>query len=156
MAKQFLLVDAHNVIFARPDLAACHRRSPATAREELQHELQTRLLEGMSKELALREHGLLESVQQSLEAMLHKALPAESTAIADDIAGHYQTHIEPKQFKGMVVVYDRDAVVMMYYLLAARLGKDAVEAVMNISQGTIENEMDENGKPRKISPDWLK
>ena len=35
MAKQFLLVDAHNVIFARPDLAACHRRSPATAREEL-------------------------------------------------------------------------------------------------------------------------
>ena len=35
MAKQFLLVDANNVIFARPDLAACHRRSPATAREEL-------------------------------------------------------------------------------------------------------------------------
>ena len=82
--------------------------------------------------------------------------PKRITAIADDIAGHYQTHIEPKQFKGMVVVYDRDAVVMMYYLLAARLGKDAVEAVMNISQGTIENEMDENGKPRKISPDWLK
>jgi uncharacterized protein len=35
MAKQFLLVDAHNVIFAHPDLAARHRRSPAAAREEL-------------------------------------------------------------------------------------------------------------------------
>jgi len=35
MAKQFLLVDAHNIIFARPDLAERHRRSPAAAREEL-------------------------------------------------------------------------------------------------------------------------
>ena len=35
MPKQFLLVDAHNVIFAHPDLAARHRRSPAAAREEL-------------------------------------------------------------------------------------------------------------------------
>ena len=35
MAKQFLLVDAHNVIFAHPDLATRHRRSPAAAREEL-------------------------------------------------------------------------------------------------------------------------
>jgi len=30
----FLLVDAHNVIFAHPDLAALHRRSPAAAREK--------------------------------------------------------------------------------------------------------------------------
>ena len=35
MTKSFLLVDAHNVIFARPDLAALHRRSPAAAREKL-------------------------------------------------------------------------------------------------------------------------
>lgn len=35
MAKQYLLVDAHNVIFAQPDLAARHRGSPAAAREEL-------------------------------------------------------------------------------------------------------------------------
>ena len=35
MAKSFLLVDAHNVIFARPDLAALPRRSPAAAREKL-------------------------------------------------------------------------------------------------------------------------
>ncbi|MBF0266921.1 MAG: type I restriction endonuclease subunit R, partial [Gammaproteobacteria bacterium] len=59
-------------------------------------------------------------------------------------------------FKGMVVVYDRDAVVQMYYLLCERLGKDAVEVVMNISQGNLDEETDENGKPKKIAPDWLK
>lgn len=31
----FLLVDAHNVIFARPDLAALHGRNPAATREKL-------------------------------------------------------------------------------------------------------------------------
>lgn len=33
--RHFLLVDAHNVIFARPDLAVLHRRNPAAARERL-------------------------------------------------------------------------------------------------------------------------
>lgn len=82
--------------------------------------------------------------------------PKRITAIADDISDHFKTHVVPKQFKGMVVVYDRDAVVQMYYLLCERLGKDAVEVVMNISQGTIEEETDENGKPKKIASDWLK
>jgi predicted RNA-binding protein with PIN domain len=35
MARNFLLVDAHNVIFAHPELAALHRRHPANAREQL-------------------------------------------------------------------------------------------------------------------------
>jgi predicted RNA-binding protein with PIN domain len=35
MTRPFLLIDAHNVIFARPELAALHRRNPAAAREEL-------------------------------------------------------------------------------------------------------------------------
>jgi len=35
MAKSFLLVDAHNVIFARPELAALDRRNRAAAREKL-------------------------------------------------------------------------------------------------------------------------
>jgi type I restriction enzyme R subunit len=82
--------------------------------------------------------------------------PKRITAIAEDISTHYQNHVAPKQFKGMVVVYDREAVVRMYYLLCELLGKDAVEVVMNISQGTIEEETDENGKPKKIAPDWLK
>jgi len=82
--------------------------------------------------------------------------PKRITAIADDISAHFRSHVEPKHFKGMVVVYDRDAIVQMYYLLIDRLGKDAIEAIMNISQGTLEEEKDENGKPRKIAPDWLK
>jgi type I restriction enzyme R subunit len=81
--------------------------------------------------------------------------PKRITAIAEDISTHYQNHVAPKQFKGMVVVYDREAVVRMYYLLCERLGKEAVEVVMNISQGTIEEETDENGKPKKIATDWL-
>jgi predicted RNA-binding protein with PIN domain len=35
MTREFLLVDAHNVIFAQPNLAARHRGNPAAAREEL-------------------------------------------------------------------------------------------------------------------------
>jgi len=35
MAHPFLLVDAHNVLFARPELAARHRRNAAAARQEL-------------------------------------------------------------------------------------------------------------------------
>lgn len=81
--------------------------------------------------------------------------PKRITAIAEDISNHYQNHVAPKHFKGMVVVYDREAVVRMYYLLCERLGKNAVEVVMNISQGTIEEETDENGKPKKIATDWL-
>ena len=81
--------------------------------------------------------------------------PKRIMAIAEDISTHYQSHVAPKQFKGMVIVYDREAVVRMYYLLCERLGKDAVEVVMNISQGTIEEETDENGKPKKIATDWL-
>lgn len=82
--------------------------------------------------------------------------PKRITAIADDISDHFKVHVEPKQFKGMVVVYDREAVVRMYYLLCERLGKDAVEVVMNISQGSIEEETDENGRPKNIASDWLK
>lgn len=34
-ARNFLLVDAHNIIFARPELASLHRRNRAAARAEL-------------------------------------------------------------------------------------------------------------------------
>ena len=34
MPREFLLVDAHNLIFATPDLADLHRRNPAAAREQ--------------------------------------------------------------------------------------------------------------------------
>ena len=35
MPREFLLVDAHNLIFATPDVADLHRRNPAAAREQL-------------------------------------------------------------------------------------------------------------------------
>jgi predicted RNA-binding protein with PIN domain len=35
MPRSFLIVDAHNVIFAHPDLAGRHHRGPAGAREQL-------------------------------------------------------------------------------------------------------------------------
>ena len=35
MPREFLLVDAHNLIFASPELATLHRRNPAAAREQL-------------------------------------------------------------------------------------------------------------------------
>ncbi|NCC61040.1 MAG: type I restriction endonuclease subunit R [Verrucomicrobiae bacterium] len=82
--------------------------------------------------------------------------PKRITAIADDITQHYQTHVAPKQFKALAVVYDRDAVVQMYYLLRDRLGADAVEVVMSISQGPTEKQLVANGKPRKVAADWLK
>lgn len=82
--------------------------------------------------------------------------PQRITAIADDIAQHYKTHVAPKNFKAMVVVYDREAIVQIYYLLCERLGKSAVEAVMNLSSGTLKEESDENNKPKKMAADWLK
>lgn len=35
MAREFLLVDAHNLIFAAPELGALHRRNPLAARENV-------------------------------------------------------------------------------------------------------------------------
>lgn len=35
MPSHFLIVDAHNVIFAHPELAGVHRRTPSAARESL-------------------------------------------------------------------------------------------------------------------------
>lgn len=56
--------------------------------------------------------------------------------------------------KGMVVVYDRDACVQMYYLLGDKLGFDAVEVVMNVDQAPVKAE--EGGKKDKLNKDWRK
>lgn len=112
------------------------------------------------EELA-RQNGLKEDekayISQRAGKLAHllKA-PKRITAIADDIAGHFRNHVEPKQLKGMVVVYDRDAVVQMYYLLSERLGKDTVEAVMNISQGVTDEMTDADGNTKKPVADWLR
>lgn len=81
--------------------------------------------------------------------------PDRLEAVADDIVEHFTSHVEPKNLKGMVVVYNRDACVLMYDLLSKRLGDDSVDVVMNVSGGTVEDETDENGQPKKKSKDWL-
>ncbi len=63
--------------------------------------------------------------------------PKRLTAIADHITQHFFEHIEPSGFKGMVVMYDRSACVMMYYLLSQRLGAEALEVVMITQDGDL-------------------
>lgn len=82
-------------------------------------------------------------------AVMLKA-PKRMAAVSNDIVEHFTSHVKPKKMKGMVVVYDRDACVQMYYLLGEKLGFDAVEVVMNVDQAPI---IDDKGKKNK---DWAK
>ncbi len=82
--------------------------------------------------------------------------PKRMEAIANDIQEHFTSHVEPKGLKAMVVVYDREACVLMYDLLTKRFGEGTCEVVMNVSQGSINDEKDENGNPKKKSSDWIK
>jgi len=82
-------------------------------------------------------------------AVMLKA-PKRMEAISADIAEHFTSHVQPKKMKAMVVVYDRDACVQMYYLLGNKLGFDALEVVMNLDQAPVK---DENGK---LNKDWNK
>ena len=82
--------------------------------------------------------------------------PRRMEAIASDIQGHFTSHVEPKDLKAMVVVYDREACVLMYDLLTKRFGEGTCEVVMNLSQGTIDDEVDENGQPKTKAADWVK
>jgi type I restriction enzyme R subunit len=82
--------------------------------------------------------------------------PKRMEAIANDIQTHFTSHVEPKGLKAMVVVYDRKACILMYDLLTKRFGQGSCEVIMNISQGTIDDEKDENGHLKKKSADWIK
>lgn len=82
--------------------------------------------------------------------------PKRMEAIANDIQEHFTSHVEPKGLKAMVVVYDREACVLMYDLLTKRFGEGTCEVVMNLSQGAIDDEKDENGNPKKKAADWVK
>ena len=86
-------------------------------------------------------------------AVLLKA-PKRMDAISSDIVEHFNSHVKPKKMKGMVVVYDRDACVLMYYLLGEKLGFDTIEVVMNIDQAPIKQS--EGDKKDKKNKDWLK
>lgn len=98
------------------------------------------------------EQALLSKKAGKLAVML-KA-PKRMAAISKDIIEHFNNHVKPKKMKGLVVVYDREACVQMYYLLGQQLGFDAVEVVMNVDKAPIkQTEGDKKGKQNK---DWLK
>ncbi|MGD7034572.1 type I restriction endonuclease subunit R [Methylotuvimicrobium buryatense] len=86
-------------------------------------------------------------------AVMLKA-PKRMAAVSSDIAEHFTSHVKPKKMKGMVVVYDRDACVQMYYLLGEKLGFDAVDVVMNVDQAPVK--AGEGGKKDKLNKDWRK
>lgn len=80
--------------------------------------------------------------------------PSRMEAIADDIQEHFTSHVRPKGLKAMVVVYDREACVRMYDLLAKRFGDGVCEVIMNVYQGAMDDEGNENGGHR--NHDWAK
>ncbi|MEH8261834.1 HsdR family type I site-specific deoxyribonuclease [Aeromonas veronii] len=84
-------------------------------------------------------------------AVMLKA-PKRMAAVSADIAEHFTNHVQPKKMKGMVVVYDRDACVQMYYLLGEKLGFDAVEVVMNVDDAPVKAK--DGCKKDKINKDW--
>ena len=86
-------------------------------------------------------------------AIMLKA-PKRMKAVSNDIVEHFTSHVKPKKMKGMVVVYDREACVQMYYLLSNKLGKDAVEVVMNVDQAPIK--VTKGDKKNKVNKDWRK
>ncbi len=88
----------------------------------------------------------------TLEVML-KA-PHRMSAVSDDIAEHFAEHVKPKKMKGMVVVYDRDACVQMYYLLGKNknIGYDSIEVVMSVDQSPIKSK----AGSKKVNKDWRK
>lgn len=112
--------------------------------------------ERLSEEYSLSEEEKAELSQRAGKLQYMLLAPARMNAIADDITNHFNTHVASKGLKGMVVVYNREACVVMYDLLTKRLGQGAVDVIMNLSQGSIEDEVDENGQPKKKAADWVK
>lgn len=142
--KQSIRDGATNPVKFDPRLAELHV-DQKTIDEEFKRLVEENNLDDDEKAALSKRAGKL--------AILLKA-PKRMEAIADDITQHFSTHVQPKKMKGMVVVYDREACVQMYYLLRDRLGADAIEVVMNVDQAPVKaKEGDKKGKKNK---DWVK
>jgi len=63
-------------------------------------------------------------------AVLVKA-PNRVTKICADIAAHYQAHVEPNGFKGMVVTYDQESCLLYKDELEKHLPPEAIEVVIS-------------------------
>lgn len=142
--KQSIRDGATNPVKFDPRLAELHV-DQKTIDEEFKRLVEENNLDDDEKAALSKRAGKL--------AILLKA-PKRMEAIADDITQHFTSHVQPKKMKGMVVVYDREACVQMYYLLRDRLGADAIELVMNVDQAPVKaKEGDKKGKKNK---DWVK
>lgn len=142
--KQSIRDGATNPVKFDPRLAELHV-DQKTIDEEFKRLVEENNLDDDEKAALSKRAGKL--------AILLKA-PKRMEAIADDITQHFTSHVQPKKMKGMVVVYDREACVQMYYLLRDRLGADAIEVVMNVDQAPVKaKEGDKKGKKNK---DWVK
>lgn len=138
--KQSIRDGATNPVKFEPRLAELRVNREAINKEFEQLALDNELNEEEKASLSKRAGKL---------AVMLKA-PKRMAAVSEDIASHFTSHVKPKKMKGMVVVYDRDACVQMYYLLGQKLGFDAIEVVMNVDQAPL---IDEKGKKNK---DWAK
>ena len=92
-------------------------------------------------------------VQTCRQVGYHAEIPRRMAAVSNDIVEHFTSHVMPKKMKGMVVVYDREACVQMYYLLGEKLGFDAVEVVMNVDRLRLKLK---RVVKDKLNKDWLK
>jgi len=127
---------------------------PRLAELRVDREAINKAFEQLAKDNELdKEEKTALSMRAGKLAIMLKA-PKRMAAISDDIAQHFSSHVLPKKMKGMVVVYDREACVQMYYLLSELLGFDAVEVVMNVEQAPIK--ITEGEKKGKQNKDWRK
>jgi len=127
---------------------------PRLAELRVDREAINKAFEQLAKDNELdKEEKTALSMRAGKLAIMLKA-PKRMAAISDDIAQHFSSHVLPKKMKGMVVVYDREACVQMYYLLSELLGFDPVEVVMNVEQAPIK--ITEGEKKGKQNKDWRK
>ena len=79
--------------------------------------------------LPIEEQNKLISQSSTLDVLLR--LPKRIAQIADDAVEHFLAHVRPLGFKAMLVSKDKQTVRLYYDALVARLGKEAVAAVIS-------------------------
>ncbi|WP_410971179.1 hypothetical protein, partial [Salmonella sp. SAL04269] len=77
--------------------------------------------EKLAKENDLSEEQKAQLSRRAGKLALMLKAPKRMARISEDIVEHFNSHVKPKKLKAMVVVYDRDACVQMYYLLKEKL-----------------------------------
>ena len=74
-------------------------------------------------------------------------------AISENIFHHFKNVVEPKGLKAMVVVYEREACVLMYNLLQNKFKDKSCEVIMNVAKGDTNNS--HGNELKQQSSDWV-